>query len=178
MNVVNALDTMLDSILAAVSAAVPATRTCTRQLEDFSLRDDAALQSGVYTLLSNGMEPYDDDRRFLNVLLVGQVMKTAAQATLDIEKEELLMICEIEAFVKTVNADPSNPQVLIASPGIKQSAQTEGDYGWVSAPLRIGPFFFDPFNISSASAFLLFHADSDINADGVPDLTTEEAPPQ
>lgn len=145
---------LLDSLKTALQSASP-TRTVTRNLEDFGRRDLAELEQGVFTLISRGRQPQRDETVTLNVLLVGQIAVQEGSAPSAVEEAELLMVDEIDAFMRGAQG----ARVMLDG-GIQQSQQVDAPYGWVAARLAIGPVELAAYeDAGSLADFITYHAD-------------------
>jgi len=165
---------VMQSLVTALQAASP-LREVTRDLKDFAERSSDQLFMGVFTLIAHGIDIDESDLEWLNVLLVGQCEmpddKTPPSA---IEEAELQMIDDVRRFALN-----SFGVVHIVRGNIRQSAQVDAPYGWISMTLRVGPFDMqEPANLTSMQPFLLFHAESQTNANLTPEIITEEVLPQ
>lgn len=131
------LSARMELIKTTLATALP-LRVLTRDLVDFSMREDADLVKGIYTLVSggegnyknyNGREGMDGAQR---LLLVGQFRLDEDAAGSAIEDAELAMVDEIKALMRT------RPPVLapLYMTGFRQSQQQDKPYGWVSIDLE------------------------------------------
>jgi len=156
----------------ALETAAP-LRTVTRTLVMFSDREDEALLDGVYTLLVTGLSGAERYRRFVDLMLVGQIKVDEEESGEKLEEAELLMIDEILAFQSGLN-------VNFSFESIASSRQIEAPYGWVSVKGTVGPFdLCQPIDASTIGDFITFHAETDLggNADN-PAMITETTLPQ
>lgn len=162
---------ILEAMRAGMQAGLP-NRIVTRTLKDFADRDEPELQKGVYTLLCKGMSGDTIYRKYVDILLVGQVKTADGAGGAAIEEAELSMIDEVLQFQTAIKY---NVQFEIT-----QSRQLEAPYGWISAESRVGPFdFSQPASGTGIGDFILFHAESSFGgtADD-PVLISEETLPQ
>jgi hypothetical protein len=115
-------------------------RVVTRDLLDFSQRAADELESGIYTIMSNGERGYQNlnGRKAMDgthpILLVGQfkLNETAAETPALIEDAEFAMVEEIKGFVRALPATLCRLHML----GFRQSMQVDAPYGWVSIDME------------------------------------------
>ncbi|MFZ5658767.1 MAG: hypothetical protein ACOY5C_02795 [Pseudomonadota bacterium] len=124
------LDMLLDQLAASLQARCP-TRLVGRELRDIDDRLEADLARGVYTLVSRGQpEP-----AYLSLTLIGQIVLPESAARIDVERAELQMLQELQAFAR----QPGTVGLPCRISSWQQSAQLDHPYGWVAAELRVGP---------------------------------------
>lgn len=127
----------MNLIRATLAAALPA-RVVTRDLLDFSMREAADLEAGIYTLLSKGESGYQNLLGRLamdgaqRILLVGQIQLEADVLPSAIEDAEFDMVQEIKEFLRALPATLCRLQMK----GFNQSQQIDAPYGWVAIELE------------------------------------------
>jgi len=115
------------------------TRLVTRSLKDFSLREDADLRRGIYTIVSNGEGEYQNLRYRAamdgkhRMLLVGQFVLNEADEPELIEDAEFVMVEEIKAFAR----DLPPALACLEMKNFRQSAQVDAPFGWIGVDLEI-----------------------------------------
>ena len=131
------LGTRLASISSALAARYTA-RVVSRDLLDFSMRKDADLKKGVYTLVSIGERDFPNFNGMAmqfgrhRMLLVGQIRLAETAVPSDTEEAELTMRDEIKTFLDNL---PLALAPLVAT-GWQQSAQSDHPDGWISFDLE------------------------------------------
>ncbi len=169
------IGTIITGIETALTAAAPG-RAVTRDLNDFSDRNESDLKNGIFTLLASGLKqiPGEDELMYnIPLSIVGQVLATNDDDTgSTVEELELLMIDDINRLVSGITG------IRLKVESARQSMQVEAPYGWIAFDLLAGPLDFEDIDISSLADFITFHAESQLDADAEPELITEEALPQ
>lgn len=127
----------MNLIKTTLAAALPA-RIVTRDLLDFSMREQADLEAGIYTLVSNGENGYQNLLGRLamdgsqGILLVGQFQLVEDEPPSAIEDAEHVMVDEIKNFVRTLPATLCRLKMN----RYRQSQQIDAPYGWVSIDME------------------------------------------
>lgn len=131
------LSTRMNLIKTLLAAAYP-LRVVTRDMLDFTQRDHADLEKGIWTLVSiderdyknySGREGMDGVQ---SISLVGQLVKPEGTLGSVIEDAELAMVDEIKDFLR---ARPAQIIQLYMT-GFRQSGQLDAPYGWVVIDLE------------------------------------------
>jgi len=155
------IGTIIDSLVTALSAAAP-TSTVTRTMLDFAFRDEAELEAGVFTVISKGIEG-NEPEEYLNLLLVGQVLVRASEDDTDpqagdlLEEAEHTLLDQVHCFIRGAKG----AQLKLGT--VRQSMQLDRPYGWISVPLRVGPFDLGCLlDVATMDPFITFNADWDM----------------
>lgn len=134
----------LEAVMAAAKTAMQTAmpmRVITRSYKDFSLRSDADLRSGIWTLISTGEKDYANYKGreaqlgTLTVAALGQVRVDDNSSEEAIETAEFAMVEELKAFVRGELAAAIDGGALMKS--FRQSGQMEHPYGWVAVEIEI-----------------------------------------
>jgi len=119
-------------------AAANLRRLVTRKFQDFSLRSQAELDAGIYTLVSRGEFGYQNlgGRRAKDggqtLRLIGQFQLGEDADPDATEDEEFTMVDEVKAFLQALP-----PEICqLEAKGYRQSEQLDHPYGWVAFDLE------------------------------------------
>lgn len=129
---------LIKTEMAAALLAAGATRYVTRKFRDFSLRSQAELDAGIYTLVSRGEFGYQNlgGRRAMDggqtMRLIGQFQLAEDAGGDEIEDEEFVMVAEVKAFLQALPAAICQ----LEAKGFRQSEQLDHPYGWVAFDLE------------------------------------------
>lgn len=131
------LSERMTSLKSELELAYP-DRVVTRTFKDFADRDRNLLSQGIYTLISQGEDGYDNlnGREAMDgthrILLSAQIELPEESSGELIEETEFVMIEEIKAFMRALPAS----LCCLTMTGFNQSGQLDAPYGWALITLE------------------------------------------